>query len=402
MFPVAHARVHRHLPLGHHPSRIRQDQARHQASHQGPIIGICTVYLAGIGGPELLQGTEHLCKPVTPRPQPQPARGLERCSATEPIQPLLPRLVDDEPSDRARGRALGPPTGRATVRGVAALPQGPSVLLMHHISPLSLAAIFQVKGRGGLALDQEGARMGGGHMGHPLRVPAPALGHHHRGWQVATASAHGRPALLQPDLSPAALGAATPPWSVGRGPTLSTVDGHHQLAIADAHQPQHALQALHHALGRPTPPRANPRQGAPLCSQDRGVQPPRPWPATAGGGTPRREVAPKHTEAIVTARAEPLEPGTCGHGAQQARGQVLVPSTRAGQLRGLAAAAERGEQEGKACPEELLLGSPAACDLDNEVSGPTEMIEGVAQRFEVALGLFLLAFVAFLGVETPS
>jgi hypothetical protein len=30
------------------------------------------------------------------------------------------------------------------------------------------------------------------------------------------------------------------------------------------------------------------------------------------------------------------------------------------------------------------------------------MIEGVAQRFEVALGLFLLAFVAFLGVETPS
>ena len=103
----------------------------------------------------------------------------------------------------------------------------------------------------------------------------------------------------------------------------------------------------------------------------------------------------------MTELAEPLEPGTFGQGAQNTRGQVLVPSTRAGQLIGIGAAEERGEHEGKDFPKELLLGSQAAFDLDNEVIGQTEIIEGLAQRFDIALGLFLLAFVALSGVETP-
>ena len=81
--------------------------------------------------------------------------------------------------------------------------------------------------------------------------------------------------------------------------------------------------------------------------------------------------------------------------------EVFIPAARAGQLRGIEAAEKRGEHEGKDFPEELFLGSQAAFDLDNEVIGQTEIIEGLAQRFDIALGLFLLACVALLGVETP-
>src|SRR6266567_4285450 len=105
---------------------------------------------------------------------------------------------------------------------------------------------------------------------------------------------------------------------------------------------------------------------------------------------------------ILTEFAEPLEPGAFGQGAQDARGQVLVPSARAGQLIGIDAAEERGEHEGKDFPEQLLLGSQTAFDLGNEVIGQTEIIESLAQRFDIALGLFLLVFMALLGVEaTP-
>src|SRR5882724_911382 len=350
----------------------------------------------------MLQGTEHLCNPVTPRPQPQPARGLERRGETEQVKPILTGLVDDAHGDRAIGRTLGPQTGRATVRCVEALTKGPIVLLMPQISTLYLAAILKVKGRGGFALDQEGTLMGVSHMGHQLRVTEPAIGHHQRGWQVEAASAQGRQALIKHDLRPAELGAATPPWSCGIGPTHGKVDGHHQLAVANDHQQQHAINAIHHALVRPTPPRADQLQLATLFSKDRVIQHPRPLPATAGGVTHRLDVAPKRTEDILTELAEPLEPGTFGQGAQDARGQVLVPSARAGQLIGIAAAEERGEHEGKDFPEELLLGSQTAFDLDNEIIGQTEIIESLAQRFDIALGLFLLVFMALLGVEaTP-
>jgi hypothetical protein len=100
--------------------------------------------------------------------------------------------------------------------------------------------------------------------------------------------------------------------------------------------------------------------------------------------------------------AEPREPGTFGHGAQQARGPGLGPSTRAGQRRGMAAAAERGAHAGQDSPAALRRGAQAACDLANEVSGPTESRAGWAPRFALALGLFWLACVAFLGVETPA
>src|SRR5712692_4388542 len=97
----------------------------------------------------MLQGTEHLCNPVTPCPPPQQARGLERRGETAQVKPILTGLVDDEHGDLARGRTLGPQTGLATVRCVKALTKGPIVILMHHISPLYLATILKVKGIGG-------------------------------------------------------------------------------------------------------------------------------------------------------------------------------------------------------------------------------------------------------------
>jgi hypothetical protein len=112
-------------------------------------------------------------------------------------------------------------------------------------------------------------------------------------------------------------------------------------------------------------------------------------------------MTPQRLQGLLAQLAKPLKPGTFGQGAQNARGQVLVPSARAGQLIGIEAAEERGDHEGQDFPEELLLGSQAAFELDHEVIGQTEIIEGLAQRFDIALGLFLLACVALLGVETP-
>ena len=66
---------------------------------------------------------------------------------------------------------------------------------------------------------------------------------------------------------------------------------------------------------------------------------------------------------------------------------------------GTATPKERGKHEAEDFPEELLLGSQAAFDLDNEVIGQTEIIEGLAQCFDSALGLFLLACVALLRIE---
>jgi hypothetical protein len=112
-------------------------------------------------------------------------------------------------------------------------------------------------------------------------------------------------------------------------------------------------------------------------------------------------VAPKRPEDILTELAEPLEPGAFGQGAQDARGQVLVPSARAGQLLGIDAAEERGEHQAEDCAKPLLLGSQAAFDLGDEVVGQAQIMESLVEGVNSALGLSLLALVAFFGIETP-
>lgn len=102
----------------------------------------------------MLQGAEHLCDPVPTRPQPQQACGLERRGETQQGKPLLTGFVDDEHSDRAVGWTRGLQPGVATVPGVEALTQRPILVLINQISAFDLAAIGQVKGLGGFALDQ--------------------------------------------------------------------------------------------------------------------------------------------------------------------------------------------------------------------------------------------------------
>ena len=112
------------------------------------------MHLARVGGQEMLQGAEHLLNPVTTRPQPQQARGLEQCGETEQVKPILTGFINDNQGDFAIGRTLGPQPGIATAWRMEALPKGSSVLLMHQIRPFDLATVFKVKDIGGFALDQ--------------------------------------------------------------------------------------------------------------------------------------------------------------------------------------------------------------------------------------------------------
>jgi hypothetical protein len=80
---------------------------------------------------------------------------------------------------------------------------------------------------------------------------------------------------------------------------------------------------------------------------------------------------------------------------------VLGPSARAGPLRGIDAAEERREHQAEDFAKQLLLGSQAACDLGDEVVGPAQSMESVVEGIHSALGLSLLARVAFFGMETP-
>jgi hypothetical protein len=80
-------------------------------------------------------------------------------------------------------------------------------------------------------------------------------------------------------------------------------------------------------------------------------------------------MAPERPQDIVAELAEALKPGAFGQGAQKARGQVLVPAARAGQLIGSDTAEERGEHETEDFPEQLLLHSQAAFDLGHQIVG---------------------------------
>src|SRR6266568_3542719 len=166
------------------------------------------------------------------------------------------------------------------------------------------------------------------HVGHQLRVTQPTIGHHQRCGEVEAASVEGRQALIEHDLRPPELATATRSWPWGVRPTHRKVDRHHQLAVANDHEEEHAIHTVHHALVRPTPPRADHLQLAPIFSKDRVIEHPGPWPAAPGSLTPSLAMTPKRPKDLVAELAELLEPGTFGEGAQQTRGQMLVPSAR--------------------------------------------------------------------------
>ena len=111
-------------------------------------------------------------------------------------------------------------------------------------------------------------------------------------------------------------------------------------------------------------------------------------------------MAPKGNQDVLSELAQALEPGAFGQGAQKTRGQILIPSSRACQLVGIDAAEEGGKHEAEDFAEQLLLGTQAAFDLGDQVVGQAEVVEGLMQGLDIALGLPLLAFVALFGIET--
>jgi hypothetical protein len=69
---------------------------------------------------------------------------------------------------------------------------------------------------------------------------------------------------------------------------------------------------------------------------------------------------------------------------------------------GTAAPKEGGKHEAEDFPEELLLGSQAAFDLDDEVIRQAHVAEGLVQGFDIALGLALLVLMAFFRMQTSA
>jgi hypothetical protein len=132
-----------------------------------------------------------------------------------------------------------------------------------------------------------------GHMCHQLRVTEPTIGDHQRCGEGETASAQGRQGLIEHDLRPPQFDATPPPRPGGVGPTHRKVNGHDQLAVANDHQEEHAINAIYHALVLATPPRADELQLVAIFPKHGVIKHPRPLPATAGGVTPRLDVAPK-------------------------------------------------------------------------------------------------------------
>src|SRR4029434_894358 len=106
------------------------------------------------------------------------------------------------------------------------------------------------------------------HVGHQLRVTKPTIGHYERCGQVEAVSVEGRQALIEHDLRPPKLAAATRSWPWGVGPTHRKVDRHHHLPVANDDEAEHAINTVYHALVLPTPPRADQLQLAPIFSKD--------------------------------------------------------------------------------------------------------------------------------------
>jgi hypothetical protein len=75
---------------------------------------------------------------------------------------------------------------------------------------------------------------------------------------------------------------------------------------------------------------------------------------------------------------------------------MLVPSPCACQLMDTAAPKEGRKHQAEDFPEALLLGAPAAFDLDDEVRRHAHVVEGLVQGVDIALSLALLVRMTFL------
>jgi hypothetical protein len=81
---------------------------------------------------------------------------------------------------------------------------------------------------------------------------------------------------------------------------------------------------------------------------------------------------------------------------------MRVPSADAGQCISASASKERGKHAADECAEPLLVGAQTACNLQDQVVRYAQVIAGVAESFDVTLGLALLVLLAFLSVAATT
>ena len=81
---------------------------------------------------------------------------------------------------------------------------------------------------------------------------------------------------------------------------------------------------------------------------------------------------------------------------------MLVPSPCASQLMGAAAPKEGGKHEAEDFPEELLLSAQAPFDLNDEVLRQAEVVEGLVDGIDIALGLALLLLMTLFRMQASA
>jgi hypothetical protein len=113
-------------------------------------------------------------------------------------------------------------------------------------------------------------------------------------------------------------------------------------------------------------------------------------------------MAPNRDEYLQTQAPQPLEPGAFGQSPQQPRGDVLVPASYAGELMALAAAKERGKHDPDDFAQELLLRLQSAFDLSHQGIRETQVLQGLMDGLDIALGLGALLSETLLDVETTT
>ncbi len=100
--------------------------------------------------------------------------------------------------------------------------------------------------------------------------------------------------------------------------------------------------------------------------------------------------------------AQPLDPGTLGQSPENPGGLIFIPAAHSGEFMGTGAAKEGGKHEAEDFAQKLLLGFQAPFDLGHEVVGKAQIVEGLTECVDGALGVVLLALVASFGVEPAA
>ncbi len=98
---------HCHPALEEDAGGIEQDQVGQEPQHQVPIVGSFRLYLAGLGGQQVLQGAEMILNPAASPPGPDQTRCRDGGFPAEQVEALLTRFVDNDERDPPIGGAGG-------------------------------------------------------------------------------------------------------------------------------------------------------------------------------------------------------------------------------------------------------------------------------------------------------